>query len=428
MRKVGNARLIFSAGVFLSLAACSSGIAHKERPATVPQSVAPVLGWRLPKTLLDVTVTYVPTGCSSVNGVGKVDVDATVAVVGRAVADPDLGGEFPGGLVKIVPGDLTSFWVDTNVGYKVYPDRGGLLQSLSSHPVNQVGTIAGNILTGVVKIAGAVMGVPPAAAHDPTAPAGCGKIVSTLREIAAIKARIPQRTGEQATDDGLRIQNLKDSISVVMKRTFDTAADQPNANGEVGSILPDLEKVRKAGWYSGAPRQEEEHRVKIALDFSKATLLSACAKQTPVCDHSKQALPKNALFRQAAYVPVVARRGTEEIGERKVIAFGQYGEPRTLPLKAKAFRDIAWQVDFADTGEVTAATFANKAAGVGASSIFAGAATAAGGIQALAAKAPGVVDSDTLRMQAENAALKAEVENIEYKAKLEVLKAATPQP
>lgn len=415
----------------VSLTACISNGANKP-PETIAQSQAPVLGWRLPKTLLDVTVSYTPTDCKlDAQGKPAVSLDIDAAYVGRAVPDMDIGRE--NGLVRITPGDSTRFWVDRNITYKVYPDRGGLLQSLSSHPVSQVGSIVGNFLTGAIKLAGAVIGVAPPAPLVTSGVLKCGLIHQRLQEIKAIQARIPTEQGKKAEDDALRIRNLKDAMTVTVKRTIDTAVDRPRPDGFLVSIFPPLEKAYSAGWYAGdGAAQDPLHEVRIRLDFNNGALLARCEGPTTACQYKHQLLPENALFRQAAYIPVVAEQAIgagayKVLGQPKVLAFGQYGVPRTVPLSVGAFRDTSWQIDFADTGEITGAVFADKAVGVGVSSLFSGGAAAASSLQQLGVKADSQLDSETLRLQAENTAMDAEIKNKQLKAQLELLNAATPQ-
>jgi hypothetical protein len=382
------------------------------RPATVAPELRPVLGWRLPKTVLDVTMTYVPTACTQGRSGPDLQLDTSVSIVSRAVPDLDLGPDHPNGVMMIDPSDATSFWVDTSISYKIYPDRGGLLQSLSSHPVSEVGPIIGNVLTGIVKIGAAAAGVPAPAAFDPLKQAGCGTVVDVLNTIKQLRARIPNEDAKKAADDAVQIQNLRDSMTVTMKRTVDTGASPPDENGMVATISPAPDKVKDAGWYSIDPPSVPAQSVVIRLDFGHGALLAP-----PV--------PREALFRQAAYVPVEALQDGKTVGQPKIVPFAQYGAARTIPLRTKIFRDVNWQLEFADTGEVTSAIFGNKAQGLGASTLFSGAATAASQLQTLGPKADSALDSDTLRLQAENAALKAQVDNKTLRAQLDALNAGS---
>lgn len=431
----------------LGLSGCLTG----REPDNTPlgsQAVAPVIGWRLPKTVLDTTVTYEPTDC--IDGKDSAGADQPtlkanikVDVVARGVADEALGAAFPDSMIVVQQGDLKSFWIDSNLTYKVYPGKAGILQSLSSHSTGQTGTIIGNFLTGGLKIAAAVAGVPAAGPAPPVVPNKCGRVKTVLADIAKLRALLPTQDGKTAEGTALRIQNLKDSITVTAKRTFDPgrAKDIVTPEGQLPPILPDRDDVIKAGWFSkDAPALDTldvNRRVVVQLDFKTAALLRPCPaaadKSVPaVCP--PQDLEAASLFRQPAYIKVLAYKGDpatkdevdpqkrtyKVLGTPQVIAFGQYGKGRTLPIKAKAFSDINWLMEFSELGEITTSTYARKATGVGISSTFAGAAGAASSLQQYQVKSESVLDSDILRLQAENSALQAQVTNRELKAKLEL--------
>ncbi len=395
-------------------------------PATIAQSVAPVLGWRLPKTVLDVTVTYVPKSPCKMDGkIPTIEVNTDVSVLARAVPDPDLGAQFPNGLVSIQPGDASRFWVDRSITYKIFPDSGGLLQSLSSHPVNEAGTIIGNFITGFVKLAGTAFGV--AAAPALTSSPQCGTVRQVLDEIDKLKKQDPA-TAKDATDNGARIQALKDSITVTEKRTIDTATSAPNADGIVARILPTPSKAIEARWFAGEVKQDPKQEVDIKLDFKKAILLAPSIKVGEASTYHHQDLPPGALFRQAAYIPVTAEHGGKAFGEAKIVPFAQFGGPRAVPLTTSVYRDTNWLIDFAQSGEIVDSTFTDKATGVGISSTFSGGASAANSISQFGPKSDAQLDSDTLRLQSENAALKAEIDNKTLKAQLESLDNTPSKP
>ncbi|WP_294311143.1 hypothetical protein [uncultured Sphingomonas sp.] len=426
------------------MAAMLGGCFGSERkpPAELGRVAPPVLGWHLPKTVLDATLTYVPVKCIDTPAGPQIDVKMTADVVARSVPDPDLGPDFKNGMVQVDTGDLASFWTDASVAYTVFPDSGGLLKTISSHPVNQTSTIVGNFLTGVVKIAtiAAVPGpVPPGNGK-------CGTAFDTLAEIAKIKKRIPGEAKEKAEDDAQRIVSLRDSITVTVKATIDTADSPPNRLGVVKAFMPDLDDAVRAGWKTLKGSADPHHKVFLVLDFAAGNLLApqACPPGQTTCGWQPTTLPKGSLFRQAAYVPVSFRLGKFDaqgklevsdgmeqvvdmpIAPTKTISFGQYGIARTLPLKIGAFRDTSWAIEFSQAGEITSSTYGNKATGVGVSSMFSSAATAASDVNAIPGKAASALDTETLRLQADNAKLKAQTDNAELRGKLEAQKAATP--
>jgi hypothetical protein len=438
MVNVSRAACLCAAAAFL--AGCGAG--NKRPPAALGQTVPPVLGWRLPKTVLDVTVTYVPVNCIDTAAGPLIKVKATAEAVARAVPDPDLGSDFPNGLVRVDTGDLASFWTDASVGYTLHPDSGGLLKTLSSHPVNQTGTIIGNFLTGATKLATAALVPAPLT----TGLAKCGHAFTKLKEIAKIKARIPGEAKQKAEDDAQRIVTLREAITVVVKRTIDTAVTPPDEAGIVSRLSPDLDEAVARGWKTLKGTADPRHIVYVILDFEHGNLLQplSCGGGAATCPRTHSELDRAGLFRQAAYVPVLFRlaeidREGQPVRENgrlkfasnalapvKIISFGQYGIPRTLPLKVGAFRDTNWSLEFSQAGEITSTVFGNKATGVGVSSAFSGAATAISELDAIPGKAAAALDTDTLRLQAENARLKAETDNYDLKAKKELQDAAEP--
>lgn len=418
------------AGAIL-LSACGAG--SRTPPAALGQIAPPILGWRLPKTLLDVTVTYVPTKCSDTPNGPVIDVKVTAEAVPRTVPDADLGDGFENGLVRIDTADLASFWVDAAVGYTVHPDSGGLLKTLSSHPVNQTGAIIGNFVTGAVKIASLAAVPGPVAAGLGM----CGGAFSKLKQIETIKARIPGEPKQKAEDDAQRIVSLRESITVTVKATVDTLTTPPDEAGMLKGFSPDLDDAVARGWKTLKGNADPRHVVYLFLDFNHGNLLPplTCEPGQPPCSRKPSRLGSGALFRQAAYVPVVFRLAKigsdgqpqrsngrldfaqDPIGPEKIVSFGQYGIPRTLPLKVGAFRDTNWALEFSQAGEITSSTFGSKATGVGVSSAFSGAAAATAELDALPGKAAAALGTETLRLQTANARLKAETDNYDLKTK-----------
>ena len=403
----------------------------------------PQLGWRLPKTVLDTTVTWTPTECEDKANGPELQVAIAVSLVARGVPDSDLGAAYPDSLVTVSNGDLKSFWTDSNLTYKLYAGRGGLLQSLSSHSTSETGAIVGNFLTGITKIAAAAAAAP---AGQEIPPNVCGTITKTLHDIGDLRTKIKTDDAKTALDDAARVQSLKDSMTVTWKKTIDpgTDPDTLQAGGLVKMIRPDQGEVEKAGWYgvgaSAVGSIHQDQQVKIWLDLEKGSLCPDCktAASPDTADKKhlleKKPLPAGALFRQAAYIPVSAEQGPwdkprdhgKALGDTQIIAFGQFGAGASLPIKAKTFQDINWEVDFSDLGEVTQTTFASKATGLGVSNLFSGAATAASAVQSTLATAAAAPSSDTVKLQVENAALKAQIDNKTLKAQLEALGTKTP--
>jgi len=101
----------------------------------------------LPKTVLDVTIAYTLRSCKNTEDGAQVDVTiANPTVTPRYIPDPAVG------LKSLDPALLKSFWQDSTITVQTYAGT-HVLQSLASSPANQVVTIAGNVITGVTKLA-----------------------------------------------------------------------------------------------------------------------------------------------------------------------------------------------------------------------------------------------------------------------------------
>ena len=382
----------------------------------------------------------------------------------RGVPDDHLGDAFPQGFVQIQKGEAgTAFWVDKNVTYQIFPGRGGLLQSLSSHPVGQGGTIINNVLSGIAKIASAAIGAAPGGAAIPVD--SCGPVQKTLSAITTQQAAMASLPAKSRADAATALQALKDSITITMKTTVDPGVAKdgsikgfnrlvdpqtgktllkqdnttPTDDWLIATLYPSSADYAKAGWYvvgaassKSDPDTHRDQHINLFLDMRHATLLDPT-----VCDESadkcvEQPLPSGSLFRQAAYIRVYAKKGElpgkaansdsmTPTGDEQTFAFGQFGAGRAVPITTGIFKDVSWEVDFTDLGEITKAMVARKATGTNITSVLSGAASAAESINQLPAKADSALDSDTLRLQAENAALKARIDNQTYRQQLEAM-------
>jgi hypothetical protein len=119
--------------------------------ALAAQGPSPVFSWLLPKTVIDLSITYQYVSCSfEGNGVTyKVKIVPTIAA--RGVADYESGWRFQ------KTSDLTSDWQDRTVTLTTFAGS-HILNTVGSHPVGQGAAVIGNILGGIVKIAGIALG------------------------------------------------------------------------------------------------------------------------------------------------------------------------------------------------------------------------------------------------------------------------------
>ncbi len=155
-----------------------------------------------------------------------------------------------------------------------------------------------------------------------------------------------------------------------------------------------------------------------------------CAK----CRKKETFVAQDMQFREVAYIPVSVYHGkSKTVGSQlnppQALAFAQFGAARALPLTAAPFESLKWSITFAENGEVTAADFSSKSIGAQMTQFFS---TAAGARYAIATEernAANNASSDTLRLNVENSALKAQIDNINYRNQLNALRAQgyTPQ-
>ena len=173
-------------------------------------------------------------------------------------------------------------------------------------------------------------------------------------------------------------------------------------------------------------------QVDLFLDFKHAFPADSvsdalhCDDVDRNCVFSRVKVSNGTLFREVSYIPVVAYQGSD--GEKPVIKktlpFGQFGRPRILPLQAGTFESLTWSLTFADTGEITEANFTSKAAGLALTSALLNASNAANSIATERRAEAVAVDPATTRLQNENSALKAQIDNITYTQQLHALLAA----
>jgi hypothetical protein len=446
--------------------ALSTSTTSGENPVTATSAQ---YTWRLPKTTFDATTIYSFSDChyDAQKKTPVLDLDVSFTLVPHAVADPDIGPV--GGTLGIPPSKLISFWVDNNVTIKTYPGT-HVLQSLGSISTNQAGTIVGNVFSSAVKLAGIGLGVPTQQPIGPAVavPAGCGEAYNMKKEIDQLKAKLLAGSLSDADQKAAtaRLSTLQDAITVKIVHTIDpgvTPVYFPDdltekiseiplpikETGLIAQIKPSEKQLRSAKWFddnalkaifSGENYPPDLH-VNIYLDLPQAypTPPNGCPVDAPAKSLCHVHVKGDALYREVTYIPVEAYRGDLKDDDkahpkrenrlfRQTLAFGQFGTPRNLPLSADLFQTINWTIDFNDNGEMSNMVFGSKATGVAASSVLLGASTAASSVAAEIQKAGGQASTETQRLQAENAALKAQIDNITYNQQLEQLRAKGLSP
>lgn len=217
----------------------------------------------------------------------------------------------------------------------------------------------------------------------------------------------------------------------------------------IAVVYPTYNQLKKANWFEDDYRREvtgqpakgdanpdikgdpamlpDSISVRVYLDFACASPnrgeLTSVRYFLGLSDKDpKKYVPKGALYREVSYIPVLFYSGNLVLNQRLPgsgrVPFAQFGQPTGLPFRAGIFEALEWSLSFNEFGESSSSAFGSKATGVGITGMFAGAATA--GAQSFTdyRNAQSAVDTETLRLQAENQALQAKINNIDYKKKL----------
>jgi hypothetical protein len=391
--------------------------------------------WMLPKTLVSVSVTYSLTACSDATGV---EVLPTVTLSNASEADTNLGPQYPDGVISILPEDMISFWQDKNITVKTNTST-RTLSYLGSVSTNQASSIIGTAITSVAKLTAAAFGTPAVGAAVPEAIKQCGKAAETLAKIKAYKDKLvdPSLTAAELKDIPGLIQSLQTELTITVEKKFDPGLKPTRINkrtGEafIGVLAPSASQLISAHWFATDALAKEAARSEklytaVYLNLNDAYPAEAIREAVTCipdgqCALTKVAAPKGTLFREVAYIPVVVRHGHQgKLVQKKTFPFGQFGIPRALPLSANLFEQITWSVTFADTGEMTDSQFTSKATGLALVSLFANAASTANAVATESRNAASALDGATVRMQNENTALKAQVDNITLSQQLNTL-------
>ena len=415
--------------------------------------------WFLPKTVFDVTATFVFESCDEKKQLVTARAAATLAT--RGVPDANVGP------IKITPEDLKSFWQDRGIHIKTFPAT-NILQTISSDPESQVGTIVNNVLQGVVKLSAAVLGVAPGAGFvaDPPIYKGkfCGQGAEILTQIAALREKLldPKTPDAELKRLPAQIEAKESSITVKIETMIDPGWRAANKGHPCGSklppefknppliteatgiqhlchsfpipptgvlarIRPTIEGMQEANWLHAdylpwVASKDKKVMQEIAMRFDPLVLDVALDLSRRACKSCVRikGVPPGTLFREVVHLPVFIKRGDALVTAPKLVAFGQFGVPKSLPLSAGLFEKLGWNVTFTDTGEMAEAKFTSKATGIGFSTLFGQAASTVNTI-VTQTRAADVADPDTARLEAENKAVQARIQSLELNKKLQDL-------
>lgn len=455
------------------LAGCATSASQADRinPTLSNSPVPPSAGyvyWRLPKTVIEATVTFKLKSCTvPQNSRPRLEVEQSVALVTHGVPDNDIFGEDGGSdpMVRVPISALSSFWQDRTL--TVHHAADGTLSQIGATSEDQTAAIIGNILTSAVKVASVVLGV-PAGGPSLRAPPGCSREPARIRaEMDRINTiiRNPRTSAAAATAYNLRLVDLQrqlDRTIIVVRRLIDpgvspiscdsgtaNCSDPPNptinADGLIATILPSREQLVNAGWLTGDGGDQldsiDDLKVSVFLDFPHATppIIAYCPLSP--CTHHRTVIDRSTQFREVAYIPLIVARGSDPTGAGSgfqltmnggrpsaAVPFAQFGMPRALPISVGMFQRVQWVFNFNEYGEHTDVSFGSSARGVRATQLLQSGASAASSFAGEQRAADALASPETRDLQREITALKAQVDAAALRDQVDLLRAQGKLP
>jgi hypothetical protein len=459
----------------LVLAGCSTVTAPDDtiNPTLAVTAVEPTAGymaWRLPKTVIEATVTFKYAGCTEVIGnKPELKLERTVALVAKGVPDDHIYEDSSlGPMVRVPVSAMSSLFQDRSLSFKRAPN--GTLSELGAQVEDQTAGIVSNVLSSAVKVAGIAFGVPSAGPSAVEPAVRCSTVPQEIKaEMARLKTLLRDPATSLASAEAYKLlladqQKRQDKLTITVTRLIDpgvTPADLPDTcldaeralgcpadrpgqldvDDRIATIRPPLKDVIEANWLAGDTDEfkgaVEDARVSIFLDFARASpnVLRICPASGS-CRHRPTVIGKDTLFREVAYIPiiVVSEQNPRDAAKRfefsvngvkgpPALPFAQFGLPRALPIKAGAFEKLGWTFGFNEFGENTNGSFGSSARGMKASSAMLSATSAASSFAKLEQSADALPDPETARIQAEAAKLKAQIDLAKYRKEVDELRA-----
>jgi hypothetical protein len=401
--------------------------------------VEPRFTWMLPKTVIDATIVYTFVDCTDDKGI---QLSIAPTLTPRTVPDPLVRGAVD---TQAIP----SFWQDRNISIQTF-NGSRILSSIGSSPTSQVAAIGGNILGGIAKLVGIVLGTSPVpgpmvqlSLATKCAPDSDPKSAKAIvAQIKALKDSINKLQKELAggADDTTQkkdnaaitaaqslIVTLQNQISITIKTTIDPGitnvmvdpdgaldfsryyAGQSDVDhsGLVATICPSAKQLDDAHWFTtavfplGPCALQPSFEVNVYMDFAHAQ--GSMFDATHAGSYQQTPVYPGEMYRDVAYIPVIAWRGAKpaapqnppiqlpadasfppvgpvQLTPPQMMAFGQFGVSQKLPLTAGTFQSLSWSLTFLEDGEMTGASFKSGAEGIGATSLFGSAVSAANSI------------------------------------------------
>ena len=419
---------------FVDTAELNTAFGYAPRPARYT--------WMLPKTTVNASVQYRLVDCS--DSPQRIAINPTITLSNTSEPDIDLGPDFPDGVVSIQTDDLRSFWNDSNLAVKT-SSATHILSYLGAQPTSQTGAIVGSLIGSATKLTAVAFGVPAAAAPS-AAPATpfCGKAKAVLEKIRELDAKLedPAVTTQETKDIPSQISSLDASLTVAVDAKFfpgkrSAGVDPDSGRTFLGTLKPTLNQLKKTNWFADPVMAQKaldkkELQVDVYMDLKNAFPANSikdalhCEEAGGKCTINSVPVSNGTLFREVAYIPVLAYQASDYSKPitQKTFPFGQFGAPRSLPVRAGLFEQLTWSLTFSDSGEITEANFTSKATGLALTSFISQASVAANSIATERRAEAVAVDPEVTRKQNENTALKAQIDNINYTQQLNALLAA----
>ena len=355
----------------LSLAIASLGVFSTT--AFAQEDVGwPSYSWMLPKTVIDLAVTYSLDECKLNQlkaPIYNFKISATMtsrAVADLAKGDPGLTDDHGWGIKSLDTNELPKDWADSNVAIATNAGT-HILSSVSAHSTDETATIVGNVITGIVKLAGLFVGPladkallteeksldkalltekypgteePCLAADDPAI-----QLHADRDQVYALQRALADGSSQDSAQNVMvkvqALQNLmtkeQSDLTIDVKAIIDPGyispnntqvnpdlsppaasekpgpiKDSPKGLGWVGTVSPTPDKLKKILPKSFTDEHinqiSESFRINVYLDFAhaqpKVNPKNGEYMQRPFESHAKA-----LTYREPVYIPVVVWRG-----------------------------------------------------------------------------------------------------------------------
>ncbi|WP_159992923.1 hypothetical protein [Roseomonas sp. 18066] len=260
----------------------------------------------------------------------------------------------------------------------------GTLRSIGARSSDQTATIAGNVVTGVAKIAsiGLTGYVAPRTQRDARERqvARCGEATTILARRNALRHRllISDLTPRQAQETSAQLARIREQLTITVPISADPAELASGRGGEFANVVPKSEQLIRARWVAGIPDPDSSPEMRRILDELRVVLALRLEASAPAL--AVVPLPADAHYREPRSVLVVATNAPLDKPPAQIVAarmaFGQFGTPRRFRMTAGVFETLEWSYAFAPDGSFAETSFGGNARGEGATALFGSVVTA----------------------------------------------------